>query len=160
MSKVPTPPWTLWKFAKSSKDAWDDRSSFEILGSVDSYAELGSAFPLFLRPNTSLNHQESYFLFRAGIQPRWDDDFNGGMGLGGRVVHIDDLEERDSNRLDEQWQFVLKLVLEAQVDTFGSSEQPLRRFKGQVTGIQVDIRYSRYRIGIWVKHPKEGTEIG
>src|SRR5687767_5314818 len=91
--------WTLWKLTKTAGGAsWNDSTSFQAVGTVTSWRDIetgqGALYSDFRTPNESLKEQESFFIFKQGIEPRWEDPAN---LKGGRAVYIDELNRGGAN---------------------------------------------------------------
>ncbi|CAH7689264.1 eukaryotic translation initiation factor 4E [Phakopsora pachyrhizi] len=143
-------PWTLWFDNATKNDKaknWEDL--IQKVMEVESVEEFWGLYHNIVPP--SLIHVGStYYLFKEGIKPAWEDESNQN---GGRwSVQL----PRDKNRdlIDKWWLYTMLTAIGETFETPYTSigkPAPEMSFTNEVTGVIVSSRRSFFRLSIWTR---------
>jgi len=141
--------WTLWydnpRLAPPGTD-WHDQ--LKNLGTFQTAEEFWSIFNN-IQPSSQLALNSNYHLFKAGVQPMWEDPAN---KEGGKFVLTIPKKDSKTGRTNEWWLYTVLAVIGETMDASGD----------EVCGCVVSIRKAQDRIALWMKScdRKACTEIG
>jgi len=123
--------WKFWYFENSKDRAWED-----CLKEVSAFETVEDFWSIYnhIKSASDLRSGSSYFVFKDGIKPMWED---AGNRAGGRwLINFD---KRQRQHLDGFWLEVLLCLIGEAFDEDGDD----------VCGAVVDIRMKQDKINIW-----------
>lgn len=129
--------WTMWynpASKQSSSKAWTSN-----VRPIWSYSTVEDFWRLFnnLVPPSRLPQGSNYHMFKHGVQPEWEDDFN---RAGGKwVVMLPNKGEDSLKKLDECWMWVVLALIG---EFFDDADQ--------ISGVVISPRSKQNRIALWV----------
>ena len=95
--------WTFWYFENNKNKAWED--NLRIVSSFTTVEDFWSIFN-YIKSATEIRVGSSYFVFKEGIKPMWEDPQN---KPGGRWILNFDKKSRQST-LDNNWLEVVRKI--------------------------------------------------
>jgi len=141
--------WTLWyDNPRLASHGADWKETLRACGTVQ---HVGTFWGVFnnIKPPSKITCNSNYSVFRAGIEPSWEDPVNVN---GGKFVLTIPKKESRAGKCDEYWTLTVLALVGETMDASGST----------ICGAVVSIRKSQDRIALWLKcHDKATcTQIG
>ena len=102
-----------------------------------------------VRPSSGLALNSNFHLFRAGVEPMWEDPANVD---GGKFVLTIPKKDSKAGKTDEWWLYTVLGLLGESMDDAGN----------EICGAVVSIRKSQDRLALWLKScdKKACTQVG
>jgi translation initiation factor 4E len=123
--------WKFWYFESSKDRAWED--CLKVVSPFETVEDFWSIYN-HIKSASELRTGCSYFVFKDGIKPMWEDP---GNRAGGRwLVSFD---KRQRHNLDNYWLEVLLCLIGEAFDEDGDD----------ICGAVVDCRVKQDKISIW-----------
>jgi len=133
--------WKFWYFENNKEKSWED--NLRVVSPFSSVEDFWSIFN-HIKNASELRTGCSYFVFKDGIKPMWEDT---GNRAGGRwLVSFD---KRHRLHIDNQWLEVLLCLIGEAFDDDGDD----------ICGVVVDIRNKVDKISIWTADCKNEDRI-
>lgn len=133
--------WTLWFYENDRNNTWEENQK-----EIASFSSVEDFWSLFnhIKLASELRQGCDYSLFKRGIRPMWEDDYN---KRGGRWLINLEKKQRSSD-LDRFW---LDVILCMIGEAFDNSED--------VCGAVVNIRGKGDKIGVWTGDANKSTAV-
>lgn len=135
--------WTMWfnapqKATKNNSGVWSSNvAEIMTFGSVEDFWGLWN----HLVPPSKLQNGANYHLFKEGVTPEWEDDFN---SQGGKWLLSFPKKEQTMSVVDDAWLSTVLLIIGETFDEDGE----------EICGVVVSPRAKHYRLALWTKHAK------
>eukprot|EP01004_Peranema_trichophorum_P008795 NODE_7545_length_766_cov_32.813375_g6933_i0.p1 GENE.NODE_7545_length_766_cov_32.813375_g6933_i0~~NODE_7545_length_766_cov_32.813375_g6933_i0.p1 ORF type:complete len:195 (-),score=19.15 NODE_7545_length_766_cov_32.813375_g6933_i0:132-716(-) len=131
--------WTIWFDSKKTQVTSDWFQNLQQVAVFDTVEDFWCTFHHIKRPN-DLEFGSNYHVFRTGVKPMWEDDYN---TKGGKwVMTIPQTAKDDLNRLDDLWELLLLSMIGEYLD---DSEGD------QICGAVLSKRKAGPRISVWTR---------
>ncbi|KAL6080575.1 eukaryotic initiation factor 4E [Balamuthia mandrillaris] len=138
--------WTMWydnpKTKAISKDTWGN-----FLKEIIEFDTVEDFWGLYnnVVPASALSVGSNYHLFKAGIEPKWEDPAN---EKGGKwVLSVPASQRRD--KLDKLWLYSLLACIGEAFDDDGN----------EICGVVVSLRRAQDRIALWTRTATKETAV-
>lgn len=110
-------------------------------------------------PNPSqLPEKATFYLFRDGIQPAWEDEAN----LGGGIWSVQFPRERTAGKIGKHWcNLMLSAIGETLDVPFPAGARPvssLEQSPSVVAGVALAARNNFYRLSVWTLAPPDANK--
>ncbi|EDV39043.1 uncharacterized protein Dana_GF25106 [Drosophila ananassae] len=124
--------WTLWHWENDRTKSWSD-----MLSDVTSFNTVEDFFSVyyFIKPPSDLKVYNDYMVFKQGVRPMWEDDFN---KEGGRWIML--LDKVSKTFIDKMWHDLLLCTIG---ECFEYSEQ--------ICGVVINVRNKANKLSLWTK---------
>lgn len=133
--------WKFWYFENNKDKSWED--NLRVVSEFWTVEDFWSIYN-HIKSASELRTGCSYFVFKDGIKPMWEDPIN---RPGGRwLISFD---KRFRPQLDNQWLEVLLCLIGEAFDDDGDD----------ICGVVVDVRNKLDKISIWTKNCKNTDRI-
>ncbi|KAH8239697.1 hypothetical protein KR032_006733, partial [Drosophila birchii] len=151
--------WTVWHWENDRSKAWSDMLSdvtsfntvedffrsvkVDILGILIYLIPLFASVYYFIKPPSDLKIFNDYMVFKQGIRPMWEDDFN---KEGGRWIML--LDKASKAFSDKLWHDLLLCIIG---ECFEYSDQ--------ICGVVINVRNKANKLSLWTKNARNGTAV-
>jgi len=134
--------WKFWYFENVKERSWED--NLRVVSPFTTVEDFWSIYN-HIKSATEIRNGSSYFVFKDGIKPMWEDE---GNRKGGRWVLP--LDKRSRNQcLDTSWLEVLLCLIGEAFDDDGDD----------ICGAVMDVRGKQDRISIWTADSKNKDRV-
>ncbi|KAH8260511.1 hypothetical protein KR038_002720, partial [Drosophila bunnanda] len=132
--------WTVWHWENDRTKSWSD-----MLSDVTSFNTVEDFFSVyyFIKPPSDLKIFNDYMVFKQGIRPMWEDDFN---KEGGRWIML--LDKASKAFSDKLWHDLLLCIIG---ECFEYSDQ--------ICGVVINVRNKANKLSLWTKNARNGTAV-
>jgi len=135
-------PWKFWYFENNKDRTWED--NLRVVSSFHTVEDFWGVYN-HIKSASELKSGSSYFVFKDGIKPMWEDDKN---RQGGRwLINFDKRSARFN--LDTLWLETLLCLIGEAFDEDGDD----------ICGAVVDIRGKMDKIAVWTGDSKNKDRI-
>ncbi|KAH8293783.1 hypothetical protein KR054_004411, partial [Drosophila jambulina] len=132
--------WTVWHWENDRTKSWSD-----MLSDVTSFNTVEDFFSVyyFIKPPSDLKIFNDYMVFKQGIRPMWEDDFN---KEGGRWIML--LDKASKAFSDKLWHDLLLCIIG---ECFEYSDQ--------ICGVVINVRNKANKLSLWTKNARNATAV-
>lgn len=133
--------WKFWYFENNKERSWSE--NLRVVSPFTTVEDFWSVYN-HIKSATEIRNGCSYFVFKEGLRPEWEDT---GNREGGRwLINFD---RRQRSILDEKWLEVLLCLIGEAFDDDGDD----------ICGAAVDIRSKTDKISVWTADCKNKDRI-
>ncbi|XP_020807689.1 eukaryotic translation initiation factor 4E [Drosophila serrata] len=132
--------WTVWHWENDRTKSWSD-----MLSDVTSFNTVEDFFSVyyFIKPPSDLKIFNDYMVFKQGIRPMWEDDFN---KEGGRWIML--LDKASKAFSDKLWHDLLLCIIG---ECFEYSDQ--------ICGVVINVRNKANKLSLWTKNARNSVAV-
>ncbi|KAH8305016.1 hypothetical protein KR059_001965, partial [Drosophila kikkawai] len=132
--------WTVWHWENDRSKAWSD-----MLSDVTSFNTVEDFFSVyyFIKPPSDLKIFNDYMVFKQGIRPMWEDDYN---KEGGRWIML--LDKASKAFSDKLWHDLLLCIIG---ECFEYSDQ--------ICGVVINVRNKANKLSLWTRNSRNAQAI-